>query len=634
MTPSLLPKDLATINLFKRRTVLIWLVLALSMLGLIVRLVYLQVIASPDLLEKARRQQMFTMRPFIPRRTITDRKGAVLALDRPVYTLFAHPHLYKKKPEEIADKLAPILRRPADKLLSVLTRDITSIQVEYWLSEEKADLIFSLGLDGLDLVQQRHRLYPQQDLAAELLGYVNVDHRGQAGIELSQEKLLERTDQAPLVAQDGNGKFIPNHIPAGMLQSDRTSLQMTIDSRIQRNARQILKQQMVKFGAKRGSVIVMDVRDGGLLSLVTEPTYDPNRYYESDVKLFKNWAVSDLFEPGSTFKPINVAIALEAGAIQPDTVFNDEGALTIGGWPVANFDYDQVGAVGSLSISQILERSSNVGMVHIIQRMKPSVYYGWLERIGLGDMSGIDLPAETSSTLKPQEQFIEYVIEPATASFGQGFSLTPIQMVQLQGILASGGKLLTPHVVKGLINDEGEEYYQPKLPTPRQVISHATAQRVVEMMTNVVEKGTGLPARIPGYRIAGKTGTAQKASTTGGGYINAKITSFVGIFPSKEPRYVVLAVIDEPVGADAFGSTVAAPIVKTVIEDIIVSEGIPPSHPEEVISKIPILPEPSASPSPQDVKASPNTSPSAAPTPSRDRSNSPSPSSTPPSDRT
>lgn len=612
MTPSLLPKDLATINLFKRRTVLIWLILALSMLGLIVRLVYLQVIASPDLLEKARRQQMFTMRPFIPRRTITDRKGAVLALDRPVYTLFAHPLLYKKKPEEIAEKLAPILRRPADKLLSVLTRDTTSIQVEYWLSEEKADLIFGLGLDGLDLVQQRHRLYPQQDLAAELLGYVNVDHRGQAGIELSQEKLLERTDQAPLVAQDGNGKFIPNRIPAGMLQSDRTSLQMTIDSRIQRTARQILKQQMVKFGAKRGSVIVMDVRDGGLLSLVTEPTYDPNRYYESDVKLFKNWAVSDLFEPGSTFKPINVAIALEAGAIQPDTVFKDEGALTIGGWPVANFDYDQVGAVGSLSISQILERSSNVGMVHIIQRMKPSVYYGWLERIGLGDMSGIDLPAETSSTLKPQEQFIEYVIEPATASFGQGFSLTPIQMVQLQGILASGGKLLTPHVVKGLINDEGEEYYQPKLPTPRQVISPATAQRVVEMMTNVVEKGTGSPARIPGYRIAGKTGTAQKASTTGGGYINAKITSFVGIFPSKEPRYVVLAVIDEPVGADAFGSTVAAPIVKTVIEDIIVSEGIPPSHPEEVISKIPILPEPSASPSPQDVKPSPNTSPIAA----------------------
>ena len=617
MTPSFLPRDLATINLFKRRTVLIWIILAMAMIGLIVRLVYLQVVTAPDLLDKARRQQMFTLRPFIPRRTITDRKGAVLAIDRPVYTLFAYPHLYKKKPEEIAAALAPILRRPNEKLLSVLTRDTTSIQVEYWLSEENADLIYNLRFDGLELIQQRHRLYPHQDLAAELLGYVNVDHRGQAGIELSQEKLLERNDQTPEVAQDGNGKLIPNRIPAGMIRSDRTSLQITIDSRIQRTARQILKQQMVKFSAKRGSVIVMDVRDGGLLTFVTEPTYDPNRYYESDVKLFKNWAVSDLYEPGSTFKPLNVAIALEAGVIQPDTVLNDEGTLTIGGWPVANFDYEQAGPGGALSIGQILERSSNVGMVHIIQRMKPSVYYGWLERIGLGDISGIDLPSETPSALKPQEQFIEYVIEPATASFGQGFSLTSIQMVQLHGILASGGKLLTPHIVKGLVNEEGEEYYQPKLPTPRQIISPATAQRVVEMMTGVVEKGTGKPARIPGYRIAGKTGTAQKASATGG-YSAAKITSFVGIFPSKEPRYVVLAVIDEPIGADAFGSTVAAPIVKAVIEDIIVTEGIPPSHPEEVNSKIPTLPEPVSPSQPQDTAApAPKPSPSPQVTPSR-----------------
>jgi cell division protein FtsI (penicillin-binding protein 3) len=193
----------------------------------------------------------------------------------------------------------------------------------------------------------------------------------------------------------------------------------------------------------------------------------------------------------------------------------------------------------------------------------------------------------------------------------------------MHGILASGGKLLTPHVVKGLINEEGEEFFQPKLPTPRQIISPATAQRVVEMMTNVVEKGTGKPARIEGYRMGGKTGTAQKAAVSGGGYSNAKITSFVSIFPSKEPRYVVLAVIDEPVGDDAFGSTVAAPIVKTVIEDIIVTEGIAPSHPEEVISKIPTLPEPQPTPSPSsspDARnatpiptTSPNSSPSSQP---------------------
>ncbi|OIP77694.1 MAG: cell division protein FtsI [Oscillatoriales cyanobacterium CG2_30_44_21] len=617
MTPSSLPRDLATLNLFKRRTVLIWLFLTLSMVSLMVRLVFLQVVTAPALTDKARKQQMYTLRPFIPRRTITDRKGTVLALDRPVFTLFAHPHLFKKTKrdqlespvEEIATKLAPILERPVDELTKVLGRDTTSIQVEYWLSEENADRIHNLRLEGLDLVQQRNRLYPQQDLAAEIIGYVNVDHRGQAGIEISQEKLLERTDQTPSVTQDGYGKLIPTRIPAGMIRSDRTSLQITIDARIQRTARQVLKQQMVKFSGKRGAVIVMDIRDGGLLSLVTEPTYDPNRFYEvTNLELFKNWAVSDLYEPGSTFKPINVAIALEAGAIQPDTVLNDEGSLIIGGWPVANFDFDQVGSPGALSIGQILERSSNVGMVHIVQRMKPSIYYGWLERIGLGDTSGIDLPAETASTLKPQEQFIEQVIEPATSAFGQGFSLTPIQMVQIEGILASGGKLLTPHVVKGLINEEGEEYFQPKLPNPRQVISPATAQRVIEMMTNVVQKGTGQLAKIPGYRVAGKTGTAQKADPKGGGYTtSAKVTNFVGIFPAKDPRYVVLAVIDEPVGADAFGSTVTAPIVKTVIEEIIVSESIPPSHPEEVITQVPILPEPTPTPSP---------SPTATPKPS------------------
>ncbi|MBD2187127.1 peptidoglycan D,D-transpeptidase FtsI family protein [Pseudanabaena mucicola] len=608
MLPPSLPRDIATINLFKRRTVLIWAIVALAMLGLVMRLIYLQVITSPELIDKARKQQVHVMKPFLPRRMITDRKGEVLALDKPIYTLFAYPHLFDKpdetkkesataKIEAMATQLSPILNKPVDKLIETLSRETTSIQVDLWLSEAQADRIYGLRINGLELIKQRHRVYPQQELAAEIIGYVNVDHEGQAGIERSQEKLLARQDKDPEIAQDGEGKLIPSQVPAGMIQSDRSSLQLTIDSRIQRTARQILKQQMTKFGAKRGSVIVMDAQNGGLLTLVTEPTYDPNLYYKADVKLFRNWAVSDLYEPGSTFKPINVAIALEAGAIQPDTVLNDEGSLFIGGGQVANFDYDQVGAVGSVSISQILERSSNVGMIHIIRKMKPSVYYGWLERIGLTDISGIDLPSEPPSVLKSQEEFFSYEIEPAAASFGQGFSLTPIQMTQLQGILASGGKLLTPHVVKGLINEEGEEYYQPKLPTPRQVISPATAQRVLEMMANVVEKGTGQAAKIPGYRIAGKTGTAEKALPNGG-YGRAKITSFVGIFPVQKPRYVVLAVIDEPVGSDAFGSTVAAPIVKTVIEDIIVSEGIPPSHPEEVISQVPTiaLPDPKASP--------------------------------------
>lgn len=605
MATDLRPSPLVSLQKrLKNRLIWVWLILILAAILLMVRLTYLQVWTAPELQERARRQQMYTLRPFIPRRSITDRNGVVLAVDKPVYTLFAHPHLYKDSPEEIAAKLAPILNRPVGTLLNLLKQETTSVQVEYWMTEETADRVYNLAIDGLDLVQQRHRLYPQQDLAAEILGYVNVDHRGQAGLELSQEKLLERADLISEVTQDGRGRLIPSGVPAGVLRPDRTSLQLSIDARLQRVARQSLRQQMKKYGAKRGAVLVLDAKDGGMRSLVTEPTYDPNRYYETKIELFKNWAVSDLYEPGSTFKPINVAIALEAGTIQPDTVFNDEGSIIVGGWPVANFDFDYVGAVGPLSISQILQRSSNVGMVHIIQTLKPAAYYGWLERIGLTDASGIDLPGETPSTLKPQEQFVNYAIEPATTAFGQGgFSLTPLQMVQLHGILASGGKLLTPHVVKALLNEEGEEYFQPKLNAPRQIFSPTTTKKVLAMMTDVVEKGTGQPARIPGYRIAGKTGTAQKADPAGG-YSRAKITSFVGIFPAAQPRYVVLAVIDEPVGDDAFGSTVAAPIVKTVIEDIIVTDNIPPSHPEEVTSGTVVEAPAEETPQPQDTPPS------------------------------
>jgi cell division protein FtsI (penicillin-binding protein 3) len=647
------PRSSTTTQRLKFRAILVWGILVLAALGLIARLVFLQVISFSDLKAKADGQQLTQLRPLIARRSIIDRRGVVLAIDRPEYSLFAYPQELKKqitglvqarlkqlkispeesakrqeeevskKIDEIASKLSLILSdRPAPKIVELLSQNLVSVKIQEWVPAEQADRIADLRIsnklsdvsldslkaenskiEGIESRQHRRRFYPQQDLAAEVLGYVDIDHRGRAGIELSQEKYLEPTNKD---ADTNRDKLIPNGVPAGMIHTDQTRLQLTIDARIQRTARQALKQQITKYGAKRGTVMVMDVKDGGLLALVTEPTYDPNQFFKSKVELFKNWAVSDLYEPGSTFKPINVAIALEAGAIQPDTVFYDEGALTIGEWPVANFDYESAGANGSLSISQILERSSNVGMVHIVERMKPSVYYGWLERIGLGDVTGVDLPAEAPSSLKSQSIFVNQRIEPATTSFGQGFSLTPIQLLQLHGMIASRGKLLTPHVVKGLINAEGEDVSQPKLAAPRQIFTQSTMIKVLEMMTNVVEKGTGKPARIPGYRMGGKTGTAQKAAA--GGYSRAKITSFVGIFPSNEPRYVAIAVIDEPIGDDAFGSTVAAPIIKTVLEDLIVTESIPPTHLSEISTQLPpVQTQPEPQPKPQPLNRKPTT---------------------------
>lgn len=320
----------------------------------------------------------------------------------------------------------------------------------------------------------------------------------------------------------------------------------------------------------------MDAADGSLLALVSQPSYNPNQYSKADISLFKNWTVADLYEPGSTFKPLNVAIALENGVIRPDDTFNDPGSIQVADRIIKNA---QNKSYGRINIAQILQHSSNIGMVQIIQRLQPNIYYNWLERLGLGQSVDTDLPFEVGSRLKSQEEFISSPIEPATTSFGQGFSLTPLQLVQMHGALANGGKLVTPHVVKGLVDSKGQMHYLPNRPMPRQIFSPATTQRVVEMMETVVSEGTGKVAQIPGYRIAGKTGTAQKASASGGYQVGARITSFVGILPVEAPRYVVLALVDEPKGENAYGSTVAAPIVKAVMEALIPIEQIPPSSP-------------------------------------------------------
>ncbi|WP_287248181.1 penicillin-binding protein 2 [Moorena sp. SIO4E2] len=556
---------------------MIWVIMMAGGSGLLLNLYRLQVSEGSSLEEKARRQQMVYMRPFVPRRPIVDRKGNVLAIDRPVYTLYAHPKLFKKSLQEIAALLAPMIKKTPTDLEERFGKRKSGIRLGNTIPEAIADQISRLNLDGLELIRQYSRFYPQNELASDVVGYVNIfDHRGQAGLEYTQEKFLEREIRNIRLSRAGNGALMPGHVPEGFMHLDDLRLQLTIDTRLQRAARSALKQTLKKFNAERGSIIVMNVHNGSLLALVCEPTYNPNQYSKFDVSLFKNWALSDLYEPGSTFKPLNVAIALETGTITAQSLFNDTGKIQIGEWPILNHDYKSVGARGMINPSKILQHSSNVGMVRMIRKMKPEVYYDWLEKLGLKQKVGIELPAETAGQLKSKYKFKVSPIEPATASFGQGFSLTPIQLTQMLGALANGGKLVTPHVVRGLFDTKGNPHWQPRRPVPRRVFSPNTTQTVVEMMETVVTDGSGKASRIAGYRIAGKTGTAQKASPTGGYYSDAKITSFVGILPVESPRYVVLAVVDEPQGI-AFGSTVAAPLVKSVIEALIAIERIPPS---------------------------------------------------------
>ncbi len=561
------------------RLLIAWGVLMVATILLGINLYRLQIAKGAELQQRAQDQQQILLRPFVPRRPIVDRTGTVLALDRPVYTLFAHPKLFQVSRQAIAEKIAPILNKPVDQLLAKLNEADSGIRVEYALPEETMQRIKALQLDGLEEIRYQQRLYPQQDLMSGVLGYVNDDHKGQAGIEFSQQNLLERQVKSVRLTRMGDGSLMPDQVPGGFLSQDDSQLQLTLDSRLQRVALAALREKIKEYHAKQGAVIVMDATDGALLVLASDPGYDPNLYYKYPVERFKNWALSDLYEPGSTFKTLNVAIALETGAIKPNSVVNDEGQIYIDEWSIQNSDYSSAGGRGALSVGEVLKYSSNVGMVHVIQKMKADLYYSWLRRLGLGETVGIDLPSEARGQFKDRKTFTESIIEPATTAFGQGFSLTPLQLVQLQGALANGGKLVTPHVVRGLFDSKGRPYWQPAFRPERQIFSKATTQAVVTMMEAVVAEGTGKRAQVSGYRVAGKTGTAQKAAPNGGYLEGAKITSFVSIFPAEAPRYVILAVVDEPQGDDAFGGTVAAPIVKTVIQGLITLEKMPPTMP-------------------------------------------------------
>jgi cell division protein FtsI (penicillin-binding protein 3) len=587
------------------RLFFVWGILILGAIALTFRLYYLQivdpVIVEPKapksligkkLSEIAHDQQTVKLHFYIPRRQIVDRQQNVLASDRITYTLYVHPQLFIRNSTpvpagEIANELAKILGdKTPEELEQMFAKQDWGIRLAEDLPESVKEKITRLQIDGLDLKQNYSRFYPHQKMAAEVTGYVNRDstRRPQAGVEYTQHQLLERSPISWEMKRSFNRSkpvFHPGELDRNQMlfNYDDLRLQLTIDLRLQQLARQALKAQMREYKAKRGTVIVMDVRDGGIAALVSEPTYDPNTYYKYDVGLFRNWAITDLYEPGSTFKPINIALALEAGVISPDDRFKDTGEIKIGDAIVRNHDFDKKGARGELSLAEILRYSSNVGMIKIMSRLEPTEYYRDLQKLGIEDELDFDIPGYTAGRLKDEVEFAVRAIEPATTSFGQGFSLTPLKLIQLHAALANDGYLVTPHVVKGLSDHQGYLHYA--LPTSKKkIFSPETTKAVLEMMEDVVEEGSGVASKIDGYRIAGKTGTSQIAMTEGGYDKTAKITSFVGIFPVEAPRYAILAVVDKPRGEYTFGSTVAAPIVRSVIEGIISVEGIPPSKDE------------------------------------------------------
>ncbi len=554
------------------RLISVWLVLIAGMFGLTVRLAFLQLVIGSDLKTMAAEQQAIQTTPRASRRQMVDRQGNVVAMDRVLYTLYVHPMLFKSPPEAVAASLDNVLKgegwtNTPQSLVKRFSEQESGIKLSSEITEETAKRLRALGLDGLDLLPSPQRVYPQGELFSQVTGYADLEGVPKEGIELS---LAEQLAYPKLTSAEAASLQLATR--------DNSQMQLTIDSRLQRIAQENLAATVAEYNAKRGALIVMDSRTGELLTLAVAPTYDPNKYYDAEIEYFKNWAVSDLYEPGSTFKPINVAIALENGAISPDATIYDEGKIQVGEWPIQNVDFKYVGGRGSISITDVLRYSSNVGMVHIMDTLQRSTYYEWLEKLGLGGKTGIGLPGEVSGQIKNRDQFVNSAVEAATTAFGQGFSLTPLQLVQLHGALANGGNLVTPHVVRGMVNSEGELTWTPHAQTePERVFSTETTQQVLSMMQEVVDDGTGAAAKVDGYQIAGKTGTAQKA-TEYGTYGDQRITSFVSIAPVSAPRYVILAVVDEPQGENAYGGTVAAPLVKKMLEALVVLEGVEPDQ--------------------------------------------------------
>ncbi|MFN9173787.1 MAG: peptidoglycan D,D-transpeptidase FtsI family protein, partial [Synechocystis sp.] len=357
------------------RLLIVWGLLLAGLGGLSYRLYHLQVIEASKLQRMAKGQQSTSMQPYVPRRPIIDSLGNVLATDHLTYTLFVHPKYFEpteKIPnptEYVAKELAVILDGfTPEQLLQKFKEKDSGIKLATRLNESQAVKISNLGMGGVDLEKQYTRYYPQDEMAAEIVGYVDGDHQGQAGLELSQKEILERDTLTYSIQRTGRGAVLPSSLPDNLLQSNDWQLQLTLDMRIQRAARDLLKAQVKQYKAKRGTMMVMDAQDGAILAMVNEPTFNPHEYYKAKVVYFKNWAVSDLYEPGSTYKPVNVALALDEKVIKPTDKVSDPGSVRVGPWTISNASKS---GAGLISITEVIRSSSNVGMVAIMRRLKP-----------------------------------------------------------------------------------------------------------------------------------------------------------------------------------------------------------------------------------------------------------------------
>ncbi len=522
-------------------------VLLLAGLGaLLVRAVYLQGINNDFLQQKGDARYGRIVDIHAHRGMITDRHGEPLAVSTPVESVWASPADVEISTRQVI-QLAQIVGLKPEEVKSKLTDTSREfVYLKRQLPPEQAGKVMKLGIPGVSLQREYRRYYPGGEVTSHLIGFTDVDDNGQEGIELAQQAQLGGKAGSQQVIKDRRG-YIVEDVASLRAPKAGSNITLSIDSKIQSLAFREIKQAVERNKAKTGSIVVLDAKTGEVLALANWPSYNSNNRDKPSVSVLRNHAVTDLFEPGSTMKPFTVATALETGKVKPGTIINTAGGVfTVNGRTIHDTHPER-----SLTVGQVIQKSSNVGTAKIALGLTPETFWHGLNGSGFGSLTGSEFPGEAAGKLRDYKKLRP--IEQATMSYGNGISVNLLQLARAYTVFANGGELKSITLLKQETPAVGVKVY-----------SDATVQAVRDMMETVVRPGGTAPlAQITGYRVAGKTGTAHKLEN--GKYINRYVASFVGMAPASDPRLIVAVMINEPGGRDYYGGLVAAPVFSNVM---------------------------------------------------------------------
>ncbi len=544
-------------RLVERRIGLLFALFVALLALAVVRATWLSTVKAGELSERAVSQQVEELDVPARRGTIFDRHGVELAVSEEAVTVFANPFLIKK-PARVAARLSPLLGRPEPELLEELADKKTGfVYLKRKLDPLPGDKVKELKLEGIGTVSEPRRSYPQRALGSQLVGSVGTDGYGLSGLEQSRERSLGGTDGKRRLVKDALGE------PVQIVETERSragnDLRLTLDAAIQARTETVLGQVGQRYRPRGATAMVMDPRSGEVLALANWPRVDGNQVGDAPAYARQNRAVAANYEPGSTFKAFTVAGALEERLIEPESKFDLPPTLQ-----VADREIEEAhprGAV-TLTASDILAQSSNVGSVKIGMELGPERFDHWIRRFGFGRATDVDLPGEATGIVPRPSQYSGSSM--GNLPIGQGLAVTPVQMATAYSAIANGGVARTPYVVQGARR------------RGRRVLSRRTAERVSRMLEGVLAPGgTAQEAKVKGYRLAGKTGTAEKPDSRGGYSKDKYVASFIGYAPVGDPSLLVAIAVDEPKG-DIFGGTVAAPAFEQIMDFALPYLKIPP----------------------------------------------------------